>query len=584
MLKRRAWVLGSLAAVVLSSCKTASTPPEPAPATAETPASASERLAERSETIVGEYYSMYPGRAVELGLHEFDGKLREVSASGLELEIEFIEDALSSLEAIDAPALDAEQRVVLAALQVAVRSELFELKTRRAPWRNPMFYLPSLNLVPYIARDYAPLEQRARAIVAIAEGSKDFLAHARANLEPNLPRSFIDTALLQVRGTIEFVQADVPAAMSALEKTERARLDQALAVMVEALWAYEAELVKRQASATDEFALGAEGFVAMLEQTQGIAVELPRLREIGQRDLERNRAAMEEAARTIAPKADVRRTVLGVLDEKPPADQVLALAAEQATQMRAFLVERQLVTIPTEDVAVVVPSPPFMRWNSAFLDPAGVFETANLPSFYYISPPDPSWPKEQQQGYIPSGVGLLFTTIHEVWPGHFLHRLHIGQQPARALKSYWNYAMGEGWAHYAEQMMWDEGVSEDPKVRIGQLKNALLRNVRYLSAIGLHTGEMTVEQSMAMFRDQAFLDEASARQQAIRGTFDPMYLSYTLGKLIILELRDDWMAQRKEQGQAPDLRAFHDELLSFGLAPLPAIREAMLGPESGPLL
>lgn len=132
--------------------------------------------------------------------------------------------------------------------------------------------------------------------------------------------------------------------------------------------------------------------------------------------------------------------------------------------------------------------------------------------------------------------------------------------------------------------MMDEGISEDPKVRIGQLKNALLRNIRYLSAIGLHTGEMMVEQSMAMFRDQAFLDEASARQQAIRGTFDPMYLSYTLGRLLILKLRDDWMAQRKARGQAPELRAFHDELLSYGLAPLPAIREAMLGPDAGPLL
>ncbi|MEX1366997.1 MAG: DUF885 family protein, partial [Nannocystaceae bacterium] len=315
MLRSSVPVLLTLALLTAASCRA---PAAPAPVETASPAPDSDApFAEQRDEIVRSYYALYPARAVALGLHEYDGKLRDATASGIELELEFMEDALARLEAIDPATLPPLERVELGTLQVALRAERFELKQRRSPWRNPMFYLEDLNLTPYIARDYAPLAQRAAAIVAVAEASPAFLASAAANLESALPRTFIDTALLQVRGTIAFVQTDVPTAMAGLPAETKAKLEAALGTMVEALSSYEAQLVQRQGTATDDYALGPEGFVDMLRQTQGIDVDLSTLREIGQADLDRNLAALEAAAKQIAPKAKVRATIEKVRREKP---------------------------------------------------------------------------------------------------------------------------------------------------------------------------------------------------------------------------------------------------------------------------
>jgi uncharacterized protein (DUF885 family) len=250
--------------------------------------------------------------------------------------------------------------------------------------------------------------------------------------------------------------------------------------------------------------------------------------------------------------------------------------------MRKLLVDKSVVTIPSEDVAEVRPSPPFMRWNFAFLSSPGVFEEKALPAFYYISPPDPKWPKKEQRAYIPPRGDLLYTTIHEVWPGHFLHYLHRKQNRSRILRSFCSYSMAEGWAHYTEEMMHEQGAGGgDPALAVGQLSDALLRNVRYMSAIGLHTKGMKVEASMAMFEEKAFAEKPTARQQASRGTFDPGYLNYTLGKLMIRKLHDDWKARA---GGDYSLKAFHDQFLSHGCAPIPVIRRSMLGADAGPPL
>jgi uncharacterized protein (DUF885 family) len=358
----------------------------------------------------------------------------------------------------------------------------------------------------------------------------------------------------------------------------------ALETMGAALDAFSSFLEDRRASATDDFALGAEKFSRALAHTQGIEIDLDRLQEVLQADLERNRAALEAAAAEIAPGKPITQVVAQVAGDKPPANKVLHVATEQVAQMRTFVVQHDIVTIPSQDTAQVVESPPFMRWNAAFLDSAGPFERERLPSFYYISPPDPTWPAAKRKDYIPGRTDLLFITIHEVWPGHFLHGLHVKNNPSRILRSLWNYATGEGWAHYTEEMMWAQGISDDPRVHVGQLLNALLRNVRALSAIGLHTRGMTVERSKKMFLEQAFQDEANAEQQAVRGTFDPMYLSYTLGKLVILKLRGDYEAERRARGETFELRAFHDAFLSHGSAPLPAVVASMLEEANGEIL
>lgn len=224
-------------------------------------------------------------------------------------------------------------------------------------------------------------------------------------------------------------------------------------------------------------------------------------------------------------------------------------------------------------------SPPYRRWNFAYIDIPGPYEKG-LPSTYYVAPPDPSWSKAERDAYIPSNADLLFTSVHEVWPGHFLERLHSKRSPSKFGQVFSaSTAFTEGWAHYTEEMMWEAGLGNgDPETHMGQLLNALMRNVRYLSAIGLHTKDMTLEESQRMFRELAYQDIATARQQAARGTFDPAYLSYTLGKLMIRKLREEWTASR---GGRKAWREFHDKFLSYGRPPIPLVRTAMLGPTAG---
>jgi len=249
-------------------------------------------------------------------------------------------------------------------------------------------------------------------------------------------------------------------------------------------------------------------------------------------------------------------------------------ARAQLTTLRQFLIDKDLVTIPGTEEAKVAEAPPFNRWNFAYIEIPGHYEK-NLPSVYYIAPPDPKWPKAEQDAYVPGNSDLLFTSAHEVWPGHFLQFLHANRAQWKFGQLFVGYAYAEGWAHYTEEMMYDAGLGDDaPEVHIGQLSNALLRDVRYLSAIGLHTGGMTMQQSEQMFRDKALQDPGNARQQAARGTYDPGYLNYTLGKLMIMQLREDWT---KSRGGRAGWKAFHDAFLGYGGPPVPLVRAQMLG-------
>jgi uncharacterized protein (DUF885 family) len=474
------------------------------------------------------------------------------------------------------------QRLEREVLLGEARTQLFDLEERREPWKNPMWYTEALDVSPYVVRPYAPAVERARAILGLCAEAPRYLGEARANLDKELPATFIDTALVQVKGHIEFVSKDVPKALTGLEPALAAELAACLGDYAEELGGFRDFLVARQAEANSAYALGEKVFLRMLAETQGVAIDLAALERLAEEDLARNLAALDEAAKAIDPQKDTRQVVMAQAEDRLPSDKMLAEATRQAQEMRQLLIDKQIVSIPSDDVSEVRESPPFMRWNSAFLDPTGPFETAKLPSFYYISPPDPSWPPEEQKGYLIPRADLLFTTVHEVWPGHFLHQLHIDKSPSMIVKSFCTYSMQEGWAHYAEEMMWEQGAGGgDPRYRVGQLKEALLRNVRFVVTLGLHTRALTVEGAARLFMEKAFVDPANARQQAVRGTFDPMYLAYTIGKMMIKKLREDWKAK---MGDRYTLKAFHDELLSYGCAPLPVIRERMLGPNAGPAL
>lgn len=517
-----------------------------------------------------------PAEAVSHGHHEFDGVLPDRSPKALEQTIAQLERDKTALLAADD--LTPSQRIERDVLVHELRTILFRLVDQDVFRTNPMSYSSAINLDAYILREYAPAAQRAAAVVKLCTGLPAYLAQARANIRLPAPRTWLDTALLQTKGYAEFADKDV---RGALASAGAPALGPALDTCKTALVEHAKWLEAQQPQGTSAYALGEARFLKMLAETQGVTTDLATLSAIAEADLQRNLAAMAEAARAIDPKRPVADVVHAAAEDKPAPDEVLAVATAQTAEMRQFVVDKQIVSIPSDELALVRETPPFARWNAASLDAPGAFEKAKLPAFYYISPPDPKWPPAEQRAYIIPRADLLFTTVHEVWPGHFLHRLHIAQHPSRVLQSYCTYSSSEGWAHYTEEMMFDAGVgNQAPAARIGMLKEALLRNVRFVVAIGEHARGMSVEQATKLFAEKAFVDPGNARQQAVRGTFDPMFLAYTLGKVMIRKLYADW---RTRHPDAP-LREFHDRYLSYACAPVPLIRRAMLGDDAGPPL
>jgi uncharacterized protein (DUF885 family) len=381
---------------------------------------------------------------------------------------------------------------------------------------------------------------------------------------------------------IGYLEKDVPGVFASVNDADlQKEFAAANAGAVAALKDLTAWFESLRSSATDTFAIGPERFQQMLADTERVDVPIAELERIAIADLQRNLKALKEACAKYAPGKSIPEALELVRHQKPAGGPVLG-ARQQLAGLKKFLIDQDLVTIPSKEEARVEESPPYARWNFAYIDIPGPYEKG-LPSTYYIAPPDPSWSKAEQEAYLPAEVDLLFVSAHEVWPGHFLQYLHSNRAGSKFGQVFVGYGFAEGWAHYTEELMWEAGLGDQaPEAHIGQLLNALLRNVRFVSAIGLHSGKMTVEESERMFREEAFVDPGNARQQAARGTFDPAYLNYTLGKLMIIKLRDDWT---KTRGGRQAWKQFHDEFLSRGGPPIPLIRAAMLGPaDKGPLL
>jgi len=528
--------------------------------------------------FVEEYFEQFPTFGVSVGRHELDGRLPDWSPESLAEKAAWLRAQRE--QAQEFGGLDERRRLERDHLVTHLDSELFWLVEAEWPQRNPIFYTGSLDPSLYLTRNYAPLEQRMRAYVDYARAVPRAAEQIRANLRAPMPRSFAEVGRQTLGGLAGYYTADVPQIFAAVEdpvlqeelRAVNAAAAAAMCELGEWFTALEAEPDEE-----GSFSLGAERFRHMLWDTERVDVPLEELEAAGRRDLERNFAALRAACAALAPGSSVADCVAAVQAEKPAAGPVEE-ARRQLAGLRRFIEEKGLVTIPGNEEALVAEAPSYLRWNSAFIDIPGPYDM-HLPSIYYISPPDPAWSPEERAAYLPGVADLLFVTIHEVWPGHFLQFLHSHRSESDPGRLFVGYGFAEGWAHYAEELMWEAGFGAgDPRLHVGQLQNALLRNVRFLVAIGLHTGRMTLDEAERMFRELAFQDPGNARQQAARGAFDPAYLSYTLGKLMIRKLRDDWTASR---GGRAAWRELHDLLLSFGGPPIPLLRRHLLGRADG---
>jgi len=524
------------------------------------------------------HFAAWPSFAVDVGRHEFDGKLPDWSAEGLEKEIKRLHAQREQALAFDGASLDDKQRFERDYLIAVIDKQLFWLEKAEAPYKNPLFYSGALDPNVYITRDYAPLPDRMRAYITYARAVPTALEQIRNNLRTPLPRTYVDLGRTIFGGLASYYEHDVPTVFDTVEDPQlQEDFRAANAAAIKAMKKLSGWLEDQRPNATGDFALGSELFLEMLRATERVEVSLEELKAVGEMDLQRNLDALRDACDKYAPGQSISDCIAEAQAVKPKGGPVEG-ARRQLDDLKAFLTEKDLVTIPGPEEAEVAESPPYRRWNFAFIDIPGPYEEG-LPSTYYIAPPDPSWSEEDRKAYIRSEASLLFVSVHEVWPGHFLQYLHSNRSPSKFGQIFVGYAFAEGWAHYAEELMWEAGLrNQDPEIHIGQLLYALLRNVRYLSAIGLHTEGMTVEESERMFREFAYQDPGNARQQAARGTFDPAYLNYTMGKLMIRKLREEWTASRDGRSA---WREFHDTFLSYGGPPIPLVRAAMVGSDTG---
>lgn len=524
--------------------------------------------------VIADYYRQNPNAAVDAGLHDYDGQFPDVSKDALDAYAAWLESTIKAASAYDS--LDGIEAFERDYLTTELEGQLFWLRESGFPTSNPIFYAYRISLSVYVDREYAPAEERIQAYTTYVAEIPAMLNLMQENLQPPLPAPYVKIAHGIFSGLAGYMKTTVPELFSVVEDEElqagfaEANLAAAEAVQQAADW-----LEGLQATATDDYALGEERFLKMLSASQGIDISLADLKAAGQLDLDRNLAALDKACAEFAPGESTKDCVLKMQNHKP-AEGAVGGAQRQLPGLRKFLEDNQIVTIPGTEEALVAESPPHRRFNAAYINIPGPFESG-LPSVYYIAPPNPDWSEEDQLAYIPGETDLLAISVHEVWPGHFLQYLHSNRVENNIGRHFGTYTFGEGWAHYTEQMMVDAGLGNgDPEVRIGQLLNALLRNVRYMSAIGLHTEGMTIDESQAMFEEKAFQDFGNATQQAFRGTYDPGYLNYTLGKLMINKLRADWTSGR---GGREAWGAYHDQFLSYGSPPIPLIREQMLGDE-----
>jgi hypothetical protein len=561
----------TLVAVMLTGC---SREPDATPASSVPTAKADTEWPAFVDSFIEARFKADPYFAVQAGRHDFDGRMPDWSRAALDADVSELRKFQTDLAKYDPAALTPPQRFELEYLRWVADTQLFWLTSAESPNRNPAWYLERLDPSMYLTREYAPLPKRLEGFLGYARAVPALTANIRANLRTPLPKAFIERGVAGFGGYATFFRTEMPGVFAQLADEKQKRdLNEATAAAASAMDELTAWLESQRATGTDDFALGAPKFLEMLRQTERVDMPLEELELVGRKDLERNLAALKEACGSFAPKASLTACVGKMRGNKPSGGTVDGARAQLA-ELRQFVIDKKIVTIPNQEQALVAESPPYNRGNFAYISIPGPYEDPAVKVTYYVAPPDAKWGAAERNAYLPGKAYLLYVSAHEVWPGHYLQSQFSNANPSRAEALWSGYSFGEGWAHYAEEMMYDAGLGAGhPEMRVGMLTNALLRDVRFLSAICLHSGCMSLEESERMFREQAFADAGNARQQALRGTYDPGYLAYTLGKLMIRKLRSDWLAANP--GSTP--MQFHDKFLSYGAPPIPLVRREMLG-------
>lgn len=526
------------------------------------------------EEAFSHIWALHPDAAVYLGRHDYDGLVPDRSPNSVAAEVDALQSVRRRLADLDDLEGDAslDRRQLLGALD----ETLFHWSDLAWWTRNPMDWVYPLGVETYLNRSYAPWEHRLGQLCTVMEQAPRFLDQARDALERSLPEVYCRWAVEMARGAADFAGGELPG-FADRAPAVATRLRAAAATGATALRAYaewiEAELAPKT---HHDFAIGRDNMERLLAVNELVEMSLDDLLALGEDNLAANFAAFEETAASIDPGLSPRDVYARhVAAEHPTAATLISVTRDMLEDIRSFLVDHDIISVPSAVRALVAETPKHLRWAFAMMDTPGPYETEATEAYYYVTPVDPDWSEEQAEEWLAAlnTFALEDISIHEAYPGHYVHFLHYADAPTDVSRRAASYAFTEGWAHYCEEMMWEEGYRDgDARFRLAQLSEALVRNCRFVCAIRMHAHGMSVDQATQMFIDKAAYEETPARKEAERGTFDPGYFSYTLGKLQIMRLRDD---ARRAWGDAYTLKRFHDTLLSRGAPPVELMREAM---------
>jgi uncharacterized protein (DUF885 family) len=542
------------------------------------------------------YFPLNPTVATEDGVHQYDSEMEDYSQSGQAAEVQRLREFVSRLEQFPAEGLrpvDAADRQILIG---RIKSDLLTLEKIRPLEKNPDTYSAGVTNSVYLLmnRKFAPADERLRSAVAREKKIPGILAIARENLN-NPPRIYTEIAIQQLPGIIGFYEKDVPLAFADAKDPEtKVEFAKSNEEVIAAMKTY-AEWLKTDllARSQGDFRIGPETFAKKLQYEDMVDTPLDRLLEIGMADLLRNQAAMKKLAREMAPRKTPEEVMAELESMYPPPDRLMEAFRATFDGLITFIQQKYIITIPSGLRPIVQETPPFERaTTTASMDTAGPFETKATEAYFNVTLPAPGdSPAEVSSLMAGFNIGtIVSTSTHETYPGHFMQYLWTSRAPTKLRKAFYANTNAEGWAHYCEQMMLDEGFGQPGTgakdlrdaqyIRLGQLQDALLRDARFVVGIKMHTGKMTFEEAKEFFVKEGYQSAKIAEIESKRGTSDPTYLYYTLGKLQILKLRDDY---KKRVGTAFVLGKFHDEFMGQGEPPIAVVRQAMLA-DGSPVL
>lgn len=536
-----------------------------------------------AKTILADYWSFHPTASASAGLHRFDGQLPVYTAATLGAFANRVQKYLAALDRIErGDHLSRKVRLQLGVLRGLLLTELSEIEDQRLPRALPAYFLFRLSIVNYLLRNYAPLDTRLRAIGKLESQVPDYLKDLRSLMDAHLADTFFELGEMAATGMLDAYARELPDVLGRASPAVRAFVERTNGIAKAELKRLANDLAtKYKPRVKSNFALGRRKYERMMFAEQLVRIPIERLLEVGRADLETNRAQFAQTAKRIDPGKTAMQVLEGIESDHPTADRLIDDTRAMLEEIRTYLIDRDIISVPSEERAQVIETPRFYRFATAAMNSPGSFEKVAREAFYYVTPVEDSWSPEKQEEWLRhlNYTSLRNISVHECYPGHYVHLLHNNRVRDTILKSYYSYAFTEGWGHYCEEMMVEQGFG-DLRLKLAQLQDALLRNCRYIASIMMHTAEWSWEDATRFFMENAYVDRLPAEREAKRGTWDPGYLNYTLGKLMIKKLRADWFAQNKPA----TLREFHDALLGLGAPPLGVARAHLLGPDAGPAL